>query len=330
MKKKKVLDSDYLYASARIRALENGICSAERLSAMAGVKSKEELFRLFEQAGVISDNQEIGTALDARLSEAFALVSELSGCSMFELMRYPYDAHNLKSAVKGTIRETDYSHLLIDLGTVGAQGIVPMAHERDFSAFPVHMGAAAREAFSLYARTADPQKIDLSIDKACFRDMTDLADVYEFPFLRSLIAVKIDLVNILTTLRLIREGGAYMNAAFVRERLIRGGTIDIDTLAALIEKGEDALFDCLRMGDYPALAACDAHMPLFRIERAADAAYLRFVEENTKFVSYGPGVLLSYLVAREYEVKNLRILAASVGTGLGEAQIRERLRTAYV
>ena len=46
MKKIKIKDSDYLYAGARIRALENGIVGAERLSLMAHAKDETDLERM--------------------------------------------------------------------------------------------------------------------------------------------------------------------------------------------------------------------------------------------------------------------------------------------
>lgn len=334
MRKKKISDSDFLYSTARIRALENGICTGDKFAQMAEAKAFDDLQRLLEEAGLPGD-QEPFEAIDSRVQEAFSLVRELSGSDVFDVFRYPYDAHNLKSLLKAELRGQDMAGLVIDLGTLPANRLYAAQQDHDFSAFPPHMAQAAGPALEAYAKTKDPQRMDTMIDQACFADMLSKADEYDFPFLNELIRHKIDLTNLLTLLRLLRTQKAHaqvshINEAFVRAHMIEGGTLAAGSLAALFSAGEEAFFSFLAAGNFQELAALGAQCSIAAFERAADDAYMRYIRDHTKYIAYGAGVLCAFIAAKETEAKNFRILVASVRGKIPPAEIKERLRLSYV
>ena len=51
---------------------------------------------------------------------------------------------------------------------------------------------------------------------------------------------------------------------------------------------------------------------------------------KNKFVPSGLEVMIAFLAAHEYEVKNLRILLSGKEAGIPVATIRERIRDSYV
>ena len=52
--------------------------------------------------------------------------------------------------------------------------------------------------------------------------------------------------------------------------------------------------------------------------------------KETKFIPIGLEVMVAFLAAHEYEVKNLRILLSGKEAGIPTATIRERIRDSYV
>lgn len=52
--------------------------------------------------------------------------------------------------------------------------------------------------------------------------------------------------------------------------------------------------------------------------------------ESAKRISYGPEVLFAFMVAKELEIKNLRIILASKLAGLPSESAKNRLRDTYV
>ncbi|MCI8589642.1 MAG: V-type ATPase subunit [Clostridiales bacterium] len=328
MKDKKVSDQDFLYSTARIRALENEICSNEQAGLLAEAKGEAELRRMLSEIGLEGDN--LFCAIDERLQAAYDLVTELAGSDVFDVLRYPYDAHNLKSMIKADIRNTVPDHLFIHFGTVSVACLQELWQNQDFTPFPLHMAEAIQAAIDAYARTKDPQLIDIVLDQACYQDMLAKAENAQIPFLVDAIKTKIDLTNLLTVLRLLRMKNEQINAAYVKEHLLVGGMLSKEQLVLLFDGGKEALFGFLAIGEYPILSQINQEASLAVFERAVDDEYMRYIRDHTKYVAFGAPVLYAYLVARETEAKNFRILIASVKNGISPAEIKERLRCSYV
>ena len=62
---------------------------------------------------------------------------------------------------------------------------------------------------------------------------------------------------------------------------------------------------------------------------AADNLWLDKAK-SAKRVTFGAPVLVGYIAALEYEVKNLRIIIAGKDAGLPAQTIKERMRASYV
>ena len=64
-------------------------------------------------------------------------------------------------------------------------------------------------------------------------------------------------------------------------------------------------------------------------EKLADNYWMSLILEN-KFIPAGLEVMIAFLAAHEYEVKNLRIVLSGKEAGIATATIRERIRDSYV
>ena len=76
-----------------------------------------------------------------------------------------------------------------------------------------------------------------------------------------------------------------------------------------------------------AIAESDGSLSAF--ERCCDDFFMEKVK-GAKFVSFGAEVAIGFLLAHEYEIKNLRIIFAGKDAELGSDTIRKRLRISYV
>ena len=61
----------------------------------------------------------------------------------------------------------------------------------------------------------------------------------------------------------------------------------------------------------------------------ADNLVMHLVREATRVVS-GPEIGLAYLIAREMEIKNIRVILTSRRNGLSQTQAREMTRINYL
>lgn len=329
--------ADYLYGSAHVRALENAIIGRDRIARLTEVKDVSEAYAFLAEAGVTVYRDEEGKPLREEtllgiLKGAYQTVEELApDDSVLRLWRYPYDCNNVKAAIKAFIRGIDPTSMMFDFGCVDTETVVRMVETGDFTMLPRAMCAAAREAVDTYAKTKNPKKVDLILDRACYADMLSAAQSSDNAFVIRLVRAKIDLVNLMIAVRILRMNSGAAGTALLADAVIPGGCLDTSFVKELFDLGEDVLWAKLQVSDYAALAdrVVQSDRSLTAAERLADDFWMEMVRE-TKFIPVGLEVMVSFLLAHEYEVKNLRIVLAGKDAGIASATIRERIRDSYV
>ncbi len=329
--------ADYLYGSAHVRTLENAIVGRDRIARLAECKSLSDAYALLSEAGVPLIRGENGEVLREEsllgiLKRAYETVVELAPDSgAIRLWLYPYDCNNLKAAIKAFIRRIDPASMMFDFGTVPASAIVEMVKKGSFRDLSPALLSAANEAITAYAKTKNPQQIDLILDRACYTDMLRAAHATGNDYVERLVRAKIDLVNISIAIRILRMQSGDAGYALLADALLDGGVLEKEELIKLSHDGEDAILARLGSTEYgrfaDAILASDRSSSV--LDRLADDFWMSMICE-TKFIPVGLEVMVSFLLAHEYEVKNLRIVLAGKEAGLPVATIRERIRESYV
>ena len=329
--------NDYLFSSARIRVLEAQLIGRARIEELLEAKGAAEAVDRLREYGIDPVTDANGKPLreDTLLSilrKSYLTVEEmLPDDAALLLWRYPYDCNNVKAAIKGFARKIDPRSMMFDFGTVELDRVIRMTETGCFDGLPTHMKAAAVSATAEYAKTKDPQVIDLVLDKACYADMLDAAALSGVAFAEKLVRMKIDLTNLLICVRILRMKSGEMGRLLLENALLAGGLLPQDTLRAWFAAGEEILWERLYYSQYDALASAvlASDRSLTAVERCLDNEWMRQIR-SVKFVSYGAEVAIAFLLAHEYEVRNLRIVLSGKEAGLATETIRERIRDSYV
>ena len=340
---KKLQPTEYTYASARIRSLENRIVGRERMEILMESRSVEEVmdrlaeygYALEETDAPLAKGEAVSAAREtmllAALREAFSEVEQaVPDPAVFRYLRYPYDCNNIKAAIKCGVRGISAVELLFDFGTVPADRVETLLREEKYEAFPPALAAAIPAAKDAYDRTSDPRRIDTVLDKACYADMLSAAEGGGDATLLSWLKAKIDLTNILTTLRILRMGMRDVGGAFLEETLIGGGTLEVSFFTKVYGEGEAHLWEALSPTAYYRLAFVEGDpRPLSAVEKACDDLYMTLVREGAR-IPFGAPVAGGYLIGCETAAKNIRIVLAAKEAGLDTSVLRERVRLSYV
>ena len=328
---KKRQPTEYAYASARIRALENRMVGRERMERLLESRDGDEVMERLAEYGLApregAETREavLSSALRAAYDEVEASAPDPA---LFRFFRYPYDCNNLKAAVKCAVRGISASDLLFDFGTVPADEVEPLLREGKLHKFPPAMAAAVPVARELYDKTGDPRRIDTALDRACFEDM--LAVARGDDTLSSWLRARVDLTNILMTVRILRMNLGETGVGFLAESLLPGGTLPAEALTASCREGEERLWALVQSTVYHGLLRVEGDpRPLSALERAADDLYMEQVRRDAK-TPFGVPVVAGYLVGWEMAVKNIRIILAAKDAGLSPSVLRERIRLSYV
>ena len=336
---RKYQNTDYMYASARIRALEGYIVGRERLERMLEARSSAEIlsslgeyrFELIragaDGTGEILREPTLETAVTKAYEELGAMAEERG---VIDFLRYPTDCNNVKAQIKCFSRGIDAKEMMIDgVGTLSLTEVENAFREKDFSHFPTEMAKAIPIAEEQFAATRNPQVVDLLIDRACYADMLSAARESGVAFAVRLVQTKIDLQNIITCVRLIRMSLGAAGKALLEEAYLRGGTVELSLLTEALFEGEGWLSERLLYTAYSTLISGEESFSLGQLEVRADDLFMELVRE-AKYIPFGAEVLIGYAVAVEYEVKNIRIILAAKDAGMAPDRIRERLRKSYV
>lgn len=270
-KRVRVSAEDYIYVSARVRAHEAASFGAEGLRALVDARDYDAAVRFLTERGPALRKNAAGrvdweATLDAYLADAFALVEEsVPFPALFSFLRIPYDCHNLKSALKASFRGEDFIRFFLPLGNFTLEELAAMTAARDFSPLPDALRRAVPEASAAFSASRDPQEIDRILDRASFAAMLEEVGRFRVKSLTALVELKIDLVNLITAIRLYRMGARTEGPFF--SFFLEGGTLGRAFFADLFGKGGALFFKALLAGPFASLLP-----PGFAEKEAAGAA----------------------------------------------------------
>lgn len=332
---KKIKDTDYLAISARIRAMENGLLTRERMEQVLDARTDDEAVKILQECGYPELDATHPEAMDAALSAAReATLADLADSApdprYIDIFKLKYDYHNVKAVLKADAMGTDAGHMLMDMGRVPAAELKEAVQSGELENLPVRLAAAVAEAKEVLDTTRDPQLSDIVLDRWCYKDMDDVAETTGSAFLHGYVKAQIDAANLRSLVRTIRMG---KNADFLKGVLFEGGDIETDAVLKISANGGSGITELYGPTRFQAAAEAGAEAlrggALTRFEKLCDDAVGDYLA-GAQFVPFGEAPLLGYLAARETEYTNLRILLLGRSTGLPADVIRSRLRASYV
>lgn len=330
---KKTKDTQYLFLSANIRALQTKMIGTQALQKMISAANPEEAYKTVNDAGIGADidYKDFESALTQELASTYERLEKASDDpEMFKIFRYKYDGHNLKTLIKAHVSHSDAEPLLSPLGTVDCKTLRNGLRDGDFGDLNPQLALAAVQARDSLAKANDPQMVDVIIDRAVLQCMSELAKQYKSRFLNQLVEAYIDIANIRCFVRIKRIG---QELNFLKEVLAQGGSIPVERYFELYLKNFDDFFEMLDSTVYgPALSssydAVKNKGSLSGFEKLCDN-FMVGVLKQSRFVPFGIEPVLSYLVAKENEAQAIRIVMASKIAGVAPEKITERLRETY-
>lgn len=331
---------DYIFASSCIRGKERFLLESKDITKMISAKSQQEAIRIIAEFGYATEDVSKGSEsslVDAMLSEELTktyaeVVSLLYDKHALDTLLLVYDYHNIKVLIKGEMADTNPGDSLVDIGTIARESLSQMIKDRDFITMSFIMKTAIHEALESFAKTKDPQKIDFVLDKACYLEMKAKARETGATFLQDYVSLLIDTINIKTFAR-IREmkadwvafNNVFLPGGKISESIfIQGFDEDYAHFAEKL-KPYHTFEDVMTKGGLKLVETGR----FTELERLCDNAIMEFVTK-AKGVSYGIEIPVAYLIAKEGEIRLIRIILAGIEQGLSADQLTARIRRTYV
>ncbi len=154
-------DTDYLHATARVRALENGMVTRRDFQKMIDAKTVEEAYKVLSDAPIChgAPMQDYEQALEQNLLDAYQLLDRIApGNGLTELFRYQYDGHNFKTAIKARRAAGDVTGVYSNLGNLPAKAVAAQVESGRTEGLPAPLAEAALEAADTWPKPGTPRR----------------------------------------------------------------------------------------------------------------------------------------------------------------------------
>lgn len=329
---------DFTQAVARLRVLEGRLLNKVRIERMIDCSSAEEALKILQETeygslmGSVRRPEDFDFILKDELKRVFSLMYSITPHkSIVDIMSLKYDYHNLKVLIKGKALNKDLNDILVEVGTISIDRLKLIFTTEKFKELPKVMMEATVETIKKFEEKRDPQVIDIMLDKYLFKDMLLRAEETKIDYLSDYVKKNIDFINIKSFVR-VKEMAK--DVKFFSEVFMTGGNIEEnvfvknfnDTIEVFANKIPNVSYkDVIKKGlaDYGTLGK------LSSFEKDSED-FLMKEARASKYIHFGPEPLIAYLIAKETEIKVIRIVMVGKINGISPDAIRERLRDVYV
>ena len=327
----------FTQAVSRIWVLENRLLDKTKVERMIESTSASEVLRILNETEYANVSSNVKRAEDyeeiltAELKRIYDLVYEMSPVKeIVKIMSLKYDYHNAKVLLKAKVLGKDLSSMLIKLGNLDLQEIKRKIDSDNLKSINGILGKGIQEAMKVFEETKDPQKIDIIIDKYMYEELVEINKSLNYKFIDNLVKAMIDSTNIRTLLRIKKQN---KGRSFAEEVIFNGGAIDSNKLVLLLNESPENIMSRLQTTIYSSLIkegfeGYIATESASLLEKLSDN-YIMDLMKSSKLVTFGPERLLSYIYAKETEIKVIRIIMVGKLNNIAEEVIRERLRDIY-
>ena len=319
--------TQYTYAVARIRALEVSLFSASVIEQLLACRDYDSCLRFLQEKGWGGDAAPDADRILAREEQKiWETVREMHvDLSVFNVLYYPNWFHNLKAAVKAVCTGRENGNIFYKETPVSGDEMMRIIKERDYRALPVNMQKAAEEAVETLLHSGDGQLCDIIIDRACMEAIREAGRLAEDSVIKDYAEETVAITNIKIGIRAARTA---KSLEFMKRAMTPCERINVDRLAQAALSGEDTFIEYLSGNGYSEAAeALKASLSAF--ERWCDNRIIEIIKPQ-KMNPFSVGPLVAYVIARENEIKTVRIILTCRQNGLSTEAIRERIREMYV
>jgi V/A-type H+-transporting ATPase subunit C len=340
---------NYEYVTARVRSRRAALFDDDDYRKLVRM-APGEIARFMEETEYETEMDALGSrhsgvnlieyALNRNLAGHFDDLLRWSEGTLYDyIVRYlrKFDAWNVKTVLRGLYSEADRESIeddLIDAGEFSEEQLDELLAADSIEAAvetlaPTIFGDALADAYDDYEEAGVLIPLENAVDRTFYETLLsglpeepDRATELYVEFLHA----EIDFRNVRNALRLARTG-ADLDPS---EYFIEGGRLfDGDELRQLVGN-RDQLVEHVRTSTYgddldAALDLLEDASDLIQFEHALDAALLEYSDKLSNRYPLSVCPVLSYVLAKEREVDNIRAIARGREAGLNEDEIEDEL-----
>lgn len=342
--------TNYIYASAKIRALEKKILDQTDIERMVDAPDFFSAFKVLNDTD-FSDNlldlepTDYRKAISADFEQMHDLLQKITPKeNLFELMLLERDFVNIKLFFKEKHFKIDVKDFVRENTIYGKNHLKDFIyethiHEPSIIQAYIHEQKGQvldQEIKDVIYRTARkinektrPDEIDAILTQEYFNLKQSLAKDIGSRFIINFVKMEIDVNNLLIWLRAKRLN---LNKEQLIAKLIQGGHADIKRMVQFFNEDAknlkafiNANFDAKIVEAFESFCENDN---LFVLEKALQDYKIRYAKQAKRY-SYGPEVIFGYFLAKQNANNNIRIILTGKLNKMPVEAIKQTIREAY-
>ena len=322
-----MVSQDFTYAVSRIRMKETKLLTRKDIDRLIAQQDYPSVITALAEFGYNCEKtKDSSDILTEELEKLWFLMAELvEDMSVFDVFRIQNDYHNLKVSVKAVYSDKTVSSMLISGGTIEGEIIYQCVKNRDYKVLPEILAQTAQKALNIILKTGDGQLCDTVIDKASLDALADIRGNSLYEVLKDYAELYIASANIKIA---VRGSKLNKNLEFFRQALAECLTLNKELLAKSAAKGFDEVCAYLSKTKYKdAVDYMKKSMASF--EKWCDDLLIKDMKKQ-KSDPFTIGPLVAYIIAKQNEIKAIRLILIAKLNRLDDSKINERIREMYV
>ncbi|MCP1110987.1 V/A-type H+-transporting ATPase subunit C [Lachnospiraceae bacterium PM6-15] len=318
----------YTYAVARVRAMEDSLFSDGIIEQLINCKDERQALTFLEEKGWGSGdgNPDAEVMLQKEEEKTWSFIDELGiDKKIFDVYTLPKCFHNLKAAIKAVGLNKEDAQFFYEDEHYGQTEMLQIIREKSYEDLPEMMREVASEGYEAFMQTGDGQLLDVIIDRATLEAILEAGKKTKEPLIESYAETTVAVANIKIA---VRSEATKKNLGFVERALAPCKTLDVTALAKATQINRDAIIDYLSGTIYKEGGEALAESASV-FERWCDNQMIATIA-GEKYNPFTIGPVFAYVIARQNEIKTVRIILSGIRNDLPEKEIRERVRRMYV
>ena len=321
-------DLEYTYAVARIRALESSLFSGTEIERLLACSDEEQCLQLLGEKGWgdATGSMDASAILKREEEKTWEVIRDVApDLSGFDVLSYSKLYHNLKAAIKEVCTEVENKNIFYDDCSIPGPEMLQIVRNKEFHRLPGNMGETAAEAYDTLLHTRDGQLCDIIVDRAALDAIYEAGQTAEDEIIKNYAESTVAIADIKIAVRSQKTG---KSLEFMKRAMAPCNSVNVDQLSKAAVSGLDAVRDYLVGTSYAEGAAALEESPS-AFERWCDNRMMETIRPQ-KYNSFSAGPLVAYVLARENEIKTVRIILTGKQNEFPDEAIRERIREMYV
>ena len=321
-------DLEYTYAVARIRALESSLFSGTEIERLLACSDEEQCLQLLGEKGWgdATGSMDASAMLKREEEKTWEVIRDVApDLSVFDVLSYSKLYHNLKAAIKEVCTEVENKNIFYDDCSIPGPEMLQLVRNKEFHRLPGNMGETAAEAYDTLLHTRDGQLCDIIVDRAALDAIYKAGQTAEDEIIKNYAESTVAIADIKIAVRSQKTG---KSLEFMKRAMAPCNSVNVDQLSKAAVSGLDAVRDYLLGTSYAEGAAALEESPS-AFERWCDNRMMETIRPQ-KYNSFSAGPLVAYVLARENEIKTVRIILTGKQNEFPDEAIRERIREMYV